>query len=234
MTNTPEALDLYALSETLLPNAEAQTYLYNLYYDLLDELRPASVLDIGCGSGAFLEGIAQRFEDTEAMGIDLSCEMVRRAQARGVRAECIDVCELTQSFDAATAVFDMVNYLPADALAPFFACVEARLKPGGYFMFDINTLFGFEHVAVGAYIAEDATRFLAVDSDFDDGIYRADFHLFDRQGERYRRLSDTITQYFHPIETIERATSMRLVQRRDIALYDLGEADKTVLVFQKL
>ena len=211
MTNTPEALDLYALSETLLPNAEAQIYLYNLYYDLLDELRPASVLDIGCGSGAFLEGVAQRFEGTEAMGIDLSCEMVRRAQARGVRAECIDVCDLTQSFDAVTAVFDMVNYLPADALASFFACVEARLKRGGYFMFDINTLFGFEHVAVGAYIAEDATRFLAVDSDFEEGIYRADFHLFDKQGKHYRRLSDTITQYFHSVETIERATSMRLV-----------------------
>ncbi|UFH60748.1 class I SAM-dependent methyltransferase [Sulfurovum mangrovi] len=84
-------------------------------------------------------------------------------------AECIDLCDLEGKYDVITAVFDMVNYLDAKALQRFLGCMADHLNEGGYFVFDINTLYGFENVAVGAFIVDDEARFLAIDSDFGRG-----------------------------------------------------------------
>lgn len=233
MANDVASLDLYARIEAMLHNEEAVDNLYGLYYRILNTTSFTSLLDIGCGGGAFLQGLLQRFGDIDVLGVDLSGEMVRRTQARGIRAKAMDVCDLTETFDVATAVFDMFNYLPSDALTSFFACVEARLNPGGTFIFDINTRFGFEHVATGAYIVDEAERFLAVDSDFEHDKYMADFTLFTQQNGCYTRESQRITQYYHPLKRIKKTTSMQLINAIDIELYGLGEADKTLLIFQK-
>jgi len=231
--NSVDSLDLYARIEDMLENREAIEGLYNTYAHFLSQRPFASLLDVGCGSGAFLQGIREYFEGVDVLGVDLSGEMVRRANARGVPAKAVDVCELEGQFDAVTAVFDMVNYLAPEALKSFFACIEARLAPGGRFLFDVNTRFGFEHVAVGAYIVEDDTRFLAIDSDFENDIYRADFTLFSKNEGCYTRESQRITQYYHPRKQLEKATSMQLVDAVDIELYGFGEPDKTIYIFEK-
>ena len=173
MANSKESLNLYAKVEDLLENSEAIEKLYGYYYDFLDTIEFKTLLDVGCGSGAFLVDIKNRYSPFIAKGIDLSSVMVQRARLKGVLAEAIDLCELQGRFDVLSAVFDMINYLPPQALKGFFECVEEHLNDDGYFIFDINTDFGFENVAVGAYIVEDEQRFLAIDSDYEDGVYEA-------------------------------------------------------------
>ena len=233
MANSTESLDLYAKVEDLLENSEAINSLYGFYYDTLSQLSFDSLLDVGCGSGAYLVGLAERFPSVAVKGIDLSGVMVSRAKAKGVDAEAIDLCDLDGSFDVITAVFDMVNYLPKESLEGFFSCIRAHLNEGGYFLFDINTLYGFENVAVGAYVIEDETRFLAIDSDFGEGVYEAEFTLFEKQDSCYGKSQERIHQYYHTVEEIVTLSGMTLVSSDEIVLYGLGEADKQLVMLKK-
>ena len=234
MANTTDSLDLYAKVEDLLENQEAIASLYDYYYETLSQIAFESLLDVGCGSGAYLVALQQHFPHIKAKGIDLSPVMTAHARARGVDAEAVDLCELDGRFDVITAVFDMMNYLPDEAQEGFFACIRSHLNEGGYFMFDVNTLYGFENVAVGAYIVEDAHRFVAIDSDFEEGCYRADFTLFEKEDTCYRRTLQTIEQFYHTTEDLLKASGMQLVADEPLSLYGFEEADKRFIVLQKV
>ncbi len=234
MANTTDSLDLYAKVEDLLENQEAIASLYGYYYETLSQISFKTLLDVGCGSGAYLAALQQHFPHIKAKGIDLSPVMATRARAKGVDAETVDLCELDGRFDVITAVFDMMNYLPKEALEGFFACIRAHLNEGGYFMFDVNTLYGFENVAVGAYIVEDKHRFVAIDSDFDEGCYSADFTLFEKENGYYQRTSQTIEQFYHTTEDLVNASGMQLVADESLSLYGFDEADKRFIVLQKV
>jgi len=232
--NTEASLDLYASIEDMLENEEAIAYLYRYYYLALEQLSPSSLLDVGCGSGAFLQSVQTQFR-LPAKGIDLSGVMVQRAAQKGLNVQTIDLCDEPQCYGAITAVFDMLNYLPPEALQPFLACVVAHLEEGGYFIFDINTAFGFENVAVGAYSVEDESRFLAIESAYENKKYDALFTLFHQTEEGcYTKSQERLFQYLHSVEEIVSLSGMQLVFQEPIALYDLEEADKYFVVLQKV
>ncbi|MCB4747722.1 MAG: class I SAM-dependent methyltransferase [Sulfurovum sp.] len=233
MANTIDSLDLYAKVEDLLENSEAIEKLYGYYYDILSQLSFSSLLDIGCGSGTYLTKLQKKFPHIKAKGIDLSPVMVERAKAKGVDAEATDLCMVEGKYDVITAVFDMINYLPAKALESFFFYVGEHLNKGGFFIFDINTLYGFENVAVGALITEDKERFLAIDSNFEAGEYRADFTLFEQKGNCFVKEKNQIKQYFHSKDSLGAYSNMKLISVHQITLY-IDEPDKLLLVFQKV
>jgi predicted TPR repeat methyltransferase len=233
VANTKESLNLYAKVEDLLENSEAIEKLYSYYYEFLDSIEFHTLLDIGCGSGVFLSQINQKYKPFLAKGIDLSSVMVQKARLKGVMAEAVDLCELNGKFDVMSAVFDMLNYLPPQALSGFFECVSEHLNDDGYFIFDINSDYGFDNVAVGAYIVDDERRFLAIDSDYEDETYQAAFTLFEKDNTCYQKMQETITQHYHSIQSITKATNMNLVAIQEISLYDIKQADKLLLVFQK-
>ncbi len=234
MANTTDSLDLYAKVEDLLENTEAIETLYGYYYDILSQLSFETLLDVGCGSGAYLQQLQKQFPSVKAKGIDLSGVMVERARARGVDAEAVDLCDVKGKYDVITAVFDMMNYLPKEALEHFFSCVREHLNDGGCFIFDINTLYGFENVAVGAYVVEDEMRFLAIDSDFEDHSYVAEFTLFEKEGECFIKSQETIQQYYHSVDMLCQKSGMNLIVDRELALYDFDTADKKIVILQKV
>lgn len=232
--NTTQSLDLYAKVEDLLGIEESTPRLYAHYLLLLQSIEPKSLLDVGCGSGDFLLQMKRALKLDEAKGIDLSPVMVERTRSKGVDAESVDLCELEGSYDVITAVFDMVNYLDADALKGFLGCIADHLNEGGYFIFDVNTLFGFENVAVGAFIVEDEERFLAIDSDFEEEKYLMDMTLFEKQRESYQRSSQRITQHYHTLKSLSAHPKLKLISSDEITLYEMGEADKLFIALQKI
>ena len=230
--NSSEALDLYAKVEDLLGVYEAAPRLYAHYLLALQSLEWQSLLDVGCGSGEFLASMQGAFPGHSVRGIDLSPEMVRRARSCGVEAECVDLCETEGSFDAITCVFDMLNYLSPEELPGFLTCLKDRLNSGGVLLADLNTLYGFEEVAVGAFTAEDEDRFLAIESDYEERVYTADFTLFERSGECWHKSSQRIRQHYHAPETIARIAGLELINQTPVCLYG-DEADKVFLVYRK-
>ena len=232
--STADSLDLYAKVEDLLGVKEAAPSLYAHYLLFLNSIDFDTLLDVGCGSGDFLRQMQGALEIPNVKGIDLSPLMVSKTLEQGYDAECIDLCDLNGRYDVLTAVFDMLNYLDKEQLAHFLGCVKEHLNDGGYFLCDINTLYGFENVAVGAYIVDDEERFLTVDSDFEEGEYSAEFTLFEKEGSSFKKSQEMIKQYHHAIDNIVILSGLELVQSDDVNLYDLGEADKLLLVLRKV
>ena len=224
-------LDLYAKIEYLFDFDEVIEYLWSSYIQELKRVGAKRVLDIGCGSGGFME-MAQK-EGIEIVGVDISSQMVKNAKERGLEAYCVDICEFDGEFDVAVAIFDVVNYMDKEYLKKFLSCVENRLKSGGYFLFDINTLFGFEEVGQGTLAKEDDDNYVILNSIYVNGVMRTNIDLFRKRESCYKKESGKIIQHFHSIEELEDSTSMKLVDKKDIHLYGYEEADKNLLIFQK-
>jgi SAM-dependent methyltransferase len=108
--------------------------------------RPASVIDLACGTGAATLVFARA--GLRTIGVDLSRSMltkaIENASAAGLTIDFIE--DDVRSFvarepvDLVTCFYDALNYLvtPTELES---ACVNAyaSLTPGGYFVFDLNT-----------------------------------------------------------------------------------------------
>jgi ubiquinone/menaquinone biosynthesis C-methylase UbiE len=97
----------------------------------------ARILDVGCGSGAATAAVARAAPLSRVWGIDISPEMIARAQANMGESDRItfvtgDASELTRHFDF---LFDAVLYTASIFLIPDYLAslrqAHALLKPGG-------------------------------------------------------------------------------------------------------
>lgn len=111
---------------------------------VIDEIRRTSpqarVLDVGCGTGVFLE--RARAAGMSVEGVDLSREMVSVAAARlgpgVVRAEAMQDLEAAETFDAVVSLCWSFNYCASadeaeDVLSRFFRA----LAPGGLLVLQV-------------------------------------------------------------------------------------------------
>jgi SAM-dependent methyltransferase len=131
------------------------------------------LLDVACGTGLSSEPMVERGYDVSAC--DISPAMVRLASRRLMRAGGrgrVDVADMRDlpdwgSFDLITCLCDAVNYLlDVDELDAAFASVARRLRPGGLYIFDVNS--------VGTYRTLFSTS----------ATYEADEVLFHWHGDR--------------------------------------------------
>ena len=221
-------LELYARVEHLLGIEESTQFLHDSYAQTLEAYDVKSILDIGCGRGGLMEQLA--LDNIEAKGIDLSQVMVDEAKAKGLNAECIDVADEKGQYDAAVAVFDVLNFMDTEALEAFLDNVAKTLKPNGLFIADINTKYGFSAVAEGTMNAEDDAGFLSVDAVFDENELRTIFTYFEKsEDECYSKEQQMITQHFHPLSFFRKKRALKLIKHEKISLYDTN--DKALLVF---
>lgn len=231
--NTTFSLDLYAKVEDLLGVKEFAPSLYAHYFLFLNSINFDSLLDVGCGSGDFLNQMQRALNIAKVKGIDLSPLMVSNTLEKGLEAECMNLCDVKGQYDVITAVFDMLNYLTKEELKTFLVCVKARLNEGGLFLCDVNTLYGFENVAVGSFIVDDEERFLTVDSDFIEGEYISEFTLFEKENKMFKKSQETIKQYYHEMDELVKWSGLELLVSDEMHLYDFDEADKVFLVLRK-
>ena len=224
------SLNLYAKAEHLFGIEEATEELHKLYRSVLEDYEVKNLLDIGCGRGGFMKLMSA--QGIACKGIDLSSVMVEDAKKTGLDVSCSDICDTEGEFDAAVAIFDVLNFLDDEALTRFLACTAERLKEGGVFVADINTLHGFSEVAEGTMTNETETEFLSVDAVFEENELHTKFTLFQKEDDgRYAKEQSTIVQYFHPLKRFRKLPGLQLVQNQTFSLY--AERDKTLLVFKK-
>jgi SAM-dependent methyltransferase len=108
-----------------------------------DDPRPVrTVLDVCCGTGLMTRELIAR--GYRVVGVDASEAMLARARRRlgagsALHRQTLPRLSLDGVFDAAVSTLDGLNYLrPAD-LGPAVAAIGARLRPGGWFVFDLHT-----------------------------------------------------------------------------------------------
>lgn len=111
--------------------------------------RPKTLIDLACGTGT--HSVLQAHGGTRVVGIDLSAAMLHQAQIRAVGRPITFVqadmrtFDTHQPVDAVTCLYASLNHLlaPQD-LTQTFTRVAAHLRPGGVFIFDLNSQHAFE------------------------------------------------------------------------------------------
>ena len=142
------AYETLAASYDRLTNDIPYEDILDFYHKLWAEygLRPASVVDLACGTGSMTVLLAR--EGLSVLGVDASEEMLTQAADKAAGMENppwfvrqrMEKLRLPAPVDLAVCCLDGVNYVtePA-ALREAFARVFKALNPGGLFLFDINS-----------------------------------------------------------------------------------------------
>jgi SAM-dependent methyltransferase len=105
------------------------------------------MLDVACGTGKSFLPLARRGYDVTAC--DISPEMLEHARGKANSATQLVVADMRAlprlgAFDLVTCMDEPINYLlETEEVERTFASVADNLRPGGLFLFDLNTLRAF-------------------------------------------------------------------------------------------
>lgn len=230
-------LDLYAKIEPFLDFDEEVYNLHKEFMALVMEKELDNILDIGCGQGYFLENLS--LNNKTAFGIDLSQAQIDACKQRGIEnVTCTALEYISKKYDCATAIFDVLNYIPRKELKKFLCNTNDILNDNGYFIFDVNSHFGFDEVAQGAITIDVDDKFIGIDAVFEERKLLTQITLFskDKNG-KYEKEKDTITQYYHDIKTFKellKKAGFEIESIIEFNLHGFDEADKLIYVCKKL
>lgn len=107
-----------------------------------DPTQVGRVLDVGCGTGLLADELVGL--GYTVVGLDGSSAMLSRARGRlGPDVQLVEAVLPTVPalgrFDAAVSTFDTLNYLTPEAFASTMPAVADRLRPDGWWIFDLHT-----------------------------------------------------------------------------------------------
>jgi predicted TPR repeat methyltransferase len=229
-----QALDLYGSIEEYLDFKEEVQSLYSKTLDLVLNYKCTNLIDIGCGQGDFC--LLAQEQGIKTFGVDLSSKQIELAKQKPIDVQCCDIKEVKGKFECATAVFDVLNYIPKRELEQFLKSTYTLLEDNGYFIFDINTLFGFEEIAQGTLTIDLKQKFIAIDANFESNTLFTDITTFSSSNGLYNKQSGTIEQFYHDETTflkLFQKIGFELIEVQNVYLHNEEEADKQIYVIQK-
>ena len=229
-------LDLYARIE---PYLDFEEEIYSLHKEFLKFIMVNdldNIIDIGCGQGYFLNNL--EINKKKAFGIDLSVEQIKICEEKGLNAKAIALEDVEEKFDCATAIFDVLNYIPKIELENFILQVNKVLNPNAYFIFDVNSLFGFDEVAQGCITIDVEDKFIAIDANFENNKLQTDITLFEKQENGlFSKESDSIIQEYHSKEFLSKVLkecNFEIVEIKEFNLHTDANADKLIFICKKI
>ena len=215
---------------------------YRLWVDYLEALlervhfAPRTILDVACGTGNVSELLSKR--GYEVVGADIAPGMIEVAKGKhsGVEYHTADMAELElgRKFDLAISLFDSLNYITdVDHLARAIKRVGEHVVEGGYFIFDINTIYAlahhfFDQANLGSphyphYIwsseYDHATRICHVNMTFEvmeNGVTRQFKEVHIQRGHSLEELTEMLMQAgFEVVETLHAYRFRKPTRRSD-------------------
>lgn len=122
------------------------TNVLDVYKEIIGKQKGSRILDLGCGTGTLLSNFSR---ENETYGIDESVEMINIAKTKDQKStysiDDIKSFKTTHKFDIITCAFDTINHLSSiREWGQVFASVNACLNDAGIFIFDFNTIDGFD------------------------------------------------------------------------------------------
>jgi SAM-dependent methyltransferase len=170
----------------------------------------ASVLDLCCGTGQVAHQLTNL--GYRVTGIDGSPEMLgyARENAPGVEFLQADArsFELPRKYHAVISVFDSLNHIMSTKeLKSVFVHVYQALRPGGLFMFDLNTEAGYLFEWNGDFSIIEDDHVCVVRSTYDHLSRTADFDatIFRLQDDSWYRHDLVLYQKCHAAAAVKAA-----------------------------
>ena len=175
-------------------------------------LKPESAVDLACGTGSMTLLLAR--EGLSVLGVDASEEMLTQAADKAgsltenppyfVRQR-MEKLRLPAPVDLAVCCLDGVNYVtePA-ALRESFARVCRHLKPGGLFLFDVNSEAKLRGLDGQIFLDEDESVFCLWRADFDEASRLCTYgmDIFQKEGRLWRRSREEHLEYAYRVDEL--------------------------------
>lgn len=192
------------LAESVLPE-----YLKDM------ELKPKDILDVACGEGTF--AIEMSKKGYNLTGIDRSHQMIALARQRALEEDAAvhflveDMRSLpyVEAFDLVTCFFDSLNYLlTIQDLSEAFRKAFNALRPGGFYIFDMNTIYGLavDWMRQETYIQNETEDFVEIHRqsfDYENLVATMEVTVFSRKGEHWSRFDETHRERGYPIADLQ-------------------------------
>lgn len=195
----------------------SQNLVESVLPDYLNEIgvKPSKLLDMACGEGSLAVGMAKL--GYQVTGIDQSHKMIDLAKERANQAD-VDVTFLVEDmrslhfngeFRLVTCFFDSLNYLlTIRDLQDAFNGAYRALQPGGFFIFDMNTIYGLsvDWMREETYIQNEAKDFIEIHRqsyDYENQIATMDVTIFMEHGACWERIDETHRERGYPIADIQ-------------------------------
>ncbi len=145
-------------------------------------LAPMRVLDLGCGTGQGLDGLARRYRRAELVALDFAPNMLRRARRRGhwlnrPRVICADAEHLPLADDSVDLIFSNATLQWVNNLQGTFGELLRVLRSGGLLLFSTfgpDTLKELRAAWAAVDHGEHVSHFLDM-HDIGDALVRARF-----------------------------------------------------------
>lgn len=206
------------------------------------------VLELGCGTGTMTEYLSRAGYDM--IGVDNSVDMLQIAMEKNslngtdILYLCQDMreFELYGTVEAVVSVCDSMNYItePEDFVR-IVRLVNNYLEKGGYFIFDLNTIYKYQTLLGDHTFAEDREEMSFIWQNFYDEAsclneYDVSFFVADACG-KYDKFQETHYQRAYSLETIQdciRQGGMDFVAAYDAFTWDPpGETSERIYVIAK-
>ena len=229
-------LELYAKIEQYLDFENEVIQLHKEFLSIIFQKDLDNILDVGCGQGAFLNHLKANAKN--ALGIDLSIEQIKVCKSFNLEASAIALEKVEDTFDCLTAIFDVINYIPKNDLQKFFKDANKTLNANGYFIFDTNTLFGFEEIAQGSLNINADDKHISIDAVYEDEILTTKLTVFTHEKKNlYTKEEDSIIQFYHELKLLKQQLQNANFEIEKIINFNLHtdeEADKLIFICKKI
>ncbi len=173
---------------------------------------PGRIIDLACGTGTLAIALAQA--GYNVTGLDLSEPMLAQAKRKQQALDLKNELSLTwlqgdmryfltdTPYDAVLCHHDSLNHLSNETeLRAVFLQAAQALKPGGLFLFDLNTLDNFQTFWNGADTYEGPNYQLKTVSSFDENLGKASVQFlvneYTDSGELISRQEEVVERYFN-------------------------------------
>ena len=186
------------------------------------------MIDLACGTGTVAVAMARA--GWRVWGIDFSAAMLAQARSKAtdagleVRWSQQDMRQfaLPEQVDLVTCLYDSMNYmLSSEELLAVFSHTRSALRPGGVFMFDMNTAQAFAtRWNDETYFTDSDALSTVLKSQYDEYRQRTSVTVtcFCRVGDLYHKVQERHTEQAYPPEQI--ATFLRDAGLTVEAAYD--------------
>jgi SAM-dependent methyltransferase len=200
--------------------------------------RPSAgtALELGCGTGALLAGLAGSYSVT---GVDHSPEMLALAAravpgAQLLRAD-ITAVSLPSQFDVVICMFDTLNHvMTMDGWLAVFGRAYEHLSDGGLFIFDVNTTGRLRRLCYAPpYLDEfDDTVVVMTVKPSRDGLVLWQTRIFQHQvDDVYKLYDERIYELGVPLAEIRAALTGRFELLEEESLDGSRVSDQSDRVF---
>ncbi len=185
------------------------------FCSLLERLghEPGLSLDLACGTGSFTLELAKRGVDV--YGVDTSAAMLSAAQQKAAEAgypllflrQKMQELDLYGTVDTVFCTLDSLNHLVREAdVRKTLERVSLFLNPGGYFLFDLNTVYKHREVLGDhVFVYDTGPVYCVWQNRYEPGshLVRITLDLFERAGKQYRRSTEELQERAYEPEQVQ-------------------------------